>query len=852
MVAIPVSFAILQVLLPVIKSSRLTCSIDDPRCSSERGGTYQPQDSRFFGSLGDWQLGQPWLGYGGNGAYGLDTLNFYAPLEDLAVGMSNVVVAAFNSTSYFNGFFGLGVTAGNFGKEVAESPLVQMVRQFGWIPSYSYGYTAGAWYRNEYSSVVLGGYDASRFKENGVTFTIANQQYPKALVRGIEVTADKGDKRYHADSKWKSSTQVLSTWDQRFVALIDSTTPYLWLPESICDNFANALGFKYNDTFDLYILDNDQYNTLSDMENLAFTFSLSSYDNQDNFGHPLHENGVVNITLPSVSFISTLQFPFQNESIEYGAPAVPYFTLRKSHSNDSIILGRSFLQEAYLVTKYDSDVFSLYQTEFPSGSPNVQQIARPDDSIYPEGPPETKHNDISTGEKAGIAVGVILVIFSVISFLSWYCCCRGRKEKRAKSVYTTKAASKLPVRSTSTSNTTAPEMEEQEESISSIASHEPPRTIRRILTRISRNRMSRRGNGGKREKAGPVNADPVVSEIPDSEIYELPAPIPPVELNGIEEDEGYDLDDSAHRSESTQENSSYEVTRRRMERQLQGPVPEYTPPLDGRIIPSEKHAQGGPTSAPNLHGVEPSPISNHGSSMGDGTGSFPPTLPSPISPHDTGSNNWFEGVSPITTTTPTFPRLITRSSAEGMQPAGGKGTSIGRTNSDAQVSPISSANLSMPSSTMAIQRTPIDTSRVVFLGRLPDHYQPPGGRSLPRIVEPPHGVPSLGALTMGNLSQSSLGSNFTEEEQEHIAQMTQHSGSRGTEAAGSSPASDNVPTNSTFGPWDTGTDPSVLRPPPAAQQKPSGLRSQERIDPALELIHVPQMADKRYSWEEER
>lgn len=97
--------------------------------------------------MGIWQLGLDYLGYGGNGQYGLDTVNAYSTITDIGFGMSNVLMSAINTTDYYLGFFGLGITQGNFGHEVAQSPLTQAVHTFGWIPSYSYGYTAGASYR---------------------------------------------------------------------------------------------------------------------------------------------------------------------------------------------------------------------------------------------------------------------------------------------------------------------------------------------------------------------------------------------------------------------------------------------------------------------------------------------------------------------------------------------------------------------------------------------------------------------------------------------------------------------------------------------------------------------------------
>jgi hypothetical protein len=67
-------------------------------------------------------------------------------ITNSAFSMNQVITAAVNSTEYYLGFFGLGITQGSFGSKVAESPLTQAVKTFGWIPTYSYGYTAGAYY----------------------------------------------------------------------------------------------------------------------------------------------------------------------------------------------------------------------------------------------------------------------------------------------------------------------------------------------------------------------------------------------------------------------------------------------------------------------------------------------------------------------------------------------------------------------------------------------------------------------------------------------------------------------------------------------------------------------------------
>lgn len=102
--------------------------------------------------MGIWQLGLGYLGFGGNGEYGLDSINSFSPITRISFGMNNVLMAAINTTDYFDGLFGLGIIQGSFGNMVADSPLTQAVKTFGWIPSYTYGYTAGASYRTLFRS----------------------------------------------------------------------------------------------------------------------------------------------------------------------------------------------------------------------------------------------------------------------------------------------------------------------------------------------------------------------------------------------------------------------------------------------------------------------------------------------------------------------------------------------------------------------------------------------------------------------------------------------------------------------------------------------------------------------------
>jgi hypothetical protein len=100
--------------------------------------------------LGSYGLGLDHLGYDGVGQYGLDSIQSTSHIQkDASFSMDGVLMSAVNTTDYFLGQFGVGITQGDFGNGlVAESPLTMAVKDFGLIPSYSYGYTAGAYYRS--------------------------------------------------------------------------------------------------------------------------------------------------------------------------------------------------------------------------------------------------------------------------------------------------------------------------------------------------------------------------------------------------------------------------------------------------------------------------------------------------------------------------------------------------------------------------------------------------------------------------------------------------------------------------------------------------------------------------------
>lgn len=802
-----------------------------------RGGIYTPNDSKRWTSWGQYFLGLEYLGYGGNGAYGRDNINAWSPITNIAFGMSDVLIAAYNTTDYFNGLFGLGISQGRFKTNIGESALTQAVKEFGWIPSYSYGYTAGASYRNMPQSLTLGGYDSARFVDHDTLFTITQfDNSARVNVRGLSVYNDK------KPGGWTSSTNALSTYDDTFLALVDSTTPYLWLPEKICESFASALNLTYNATFKLYTLTNEQYQDYSKSDAYSFTFSLASIDNHDNFGDPLNTPGVVNITIPIKSFVASLQYPFAKEAIKYGQPAVPYFMLRKATNSSEFIIGRSFLQEAYIRTKYDSGVFGIHQASFPNDPDKDAKpirINRPSNSPYPPPPPNKDHHGLTTPQMIGIAVGVVAFCTLLVAGL---CCWRRRRKQKKRGDSTTKE-------------------DDAQDTSSTIAPDSPMTPVSRILSKIVRRRRSRRATTAT-EASGPMEA-------PASEIYELPAPLPPAELAAHNEDDDSILGDTEAGTDDSQNMSAYELARRKLARQLAGPVPAYAPPENG-VMPVEKdivietnaiQTTTIPHPQPTYHHHNVSPVRSHEAL---GTNSLPGTLPSPVSPRTDWNTN--DLPSPITASL--HPHSASSQSGSTGRRRGGSNTmngTVSESGSASRSNSNSSSNsngqqqnrenkVSFPLPQATFQRTPIEPSKVVCLGPLPENVSLFRQRMLtggtgtngqstgPTVpVNNSHHRPSTG----------SLGSNFTDEEDAMVEEMTRQSVMSVSRSQGSHrpPTFTNPLIRTTALPARTEEEENVS---PTSDRSGAGSSSSGGRIGGDDLIHVPQMAEKRYSWEEER
>ena len=128
-----------------------------------------------------------------------------------------------------------------------------------------------------------------------------------------------------------------------FQVFIDSTETQLWLPEEICSQFEDAFGLLWNSTVDRYLI-NDTHHEILQQQNANVTFHLSSGESGET---------TVNITVPYSGFDLELDSPFASAKQNY-------FPLRRAVNPTQYILGRTFLQEAYVSYDLSKELMLMF------------------------------------------------------------------------------------------------------------------------------------------------------------------------------------------------------------------------------------------------------------------------------------------------------------------------------------------------------------------------------------------------------------------------------------------------------------------------------------------------------------
>ena len=250
-------------------------------------------------------------------------------------------------------------------------------------------------------SLVLGGYDSTRFTPNNVNFTFASND-AAALTVGVQsiIASD-------------SLQGVQSFTTTGHLSVLDSSVEELWLPEDICDSMANAFGLIFDPESELYVL-NDTVHTKLQQMNPNITIAL---------GNTAYNNGKsTNIVLPYAAFDMQVSWPIYQSSFNY-------FPIRRAANNTQYTIGRTLLQEAYLIVDYERQNFSISQAVWPDPLPPPQiEIITSLDSTSATSTSTPAKQGLSTGAIAGVAVGgaAALILIAVGAFIFF----RRRRQRR--------------------------------------------------------------------------------------------------------------------------------------------------------------------------------------------------------------------------------------------------------------------------------------------------------------------------------------------------------------------------------------------------------------------------------------
>ncbi|KAG4432803.1 hypothetical protein IFR05_011714 [Cadophora sp. M221] len=374
-------------------------------CEEDRGGFFDSAKSSTWKQGDQYQLQlEEMLGYEGVGQYGFDTVGL-GFRTDTGPTLTNQIVSEIVSDDWWFGMLGMGFQPTNFtGYESPQASFADTLYTNGTISSMSWSYTAGAYYRlkSVFGSLIFGGYDASMFTPNPIRFSMASDNLRDLVVtiRSITSTTSAGN------------TTLMST---PIFAFIDSAVPDFYLPVSVCQQFEKAFGLTLDQASGRYLINNTTHENLKTL-NPNITFTLA---NQKEGGE------TTDIVLPYAAFDLNITTPLLTNSSSL------YFPLKQTSNENLYVLGRAFLQEAYVTAHYNSRTFNVSQTLFSdNASPTLVALPatlpssttstgsnNPNSTHTPSSSSKTK---LSGGAIAGIVLGSLVglaLLFLLIFFL---------------------------------------------------------------------------------------------------------------------------------------------------------------------------------------------------------------------------------------------------------------------------------------------------------------------------------------------------------------------------------------------------------------------------------------------------
>ncbi|PTB43910.1 uncharacterized protein TrAFT101_002475 [Trichoderma asperellum] len=356
--------------------------VDD--CADSRGKLFNTTASSTWKEIGLYNLGfENVLGFTDNGEFGYDTVG----LGYLGSGgpvVNHSIIAGIAGTEFYLGVLALNPRPTNFtSQNDPQQSFMQLLKNESAIPSLSYSYNAGAPYRlnKALGSLILGGYDTSAYQDTNQTYKFFSDQ-SRDLSIGIKSISTNAS----ADNTVLQSDLISM--------FIDSSVAEIYLPLDACKTFEKAFGLTYNTTLEMYLVSDSLHKKLTS-ENPVVTFEVTT---------PITGGSSFNITFPYASF-----------DLEANPPLVKtasrYFPLKRAANDTQYVLGRTFLQEAYLIVDYERGNFSVHPRVWDANAKsNIVTIYPLNFQVLEPNQSSSHSSSLGGGAIAGIVIGVCVFI----------------------------------------------------------------------------------------------------------------------------------------------------------------------------------------------------------------------------------------------------------------------------------------------------------------------------------------------------------------------------------------------------------------------------------------------------------
>ncbi|KAF2433043.1 hypothetical protein EJ08DRAFT_105204 [Tothia fuscella] len=314
--------------------------------------------------------------------------------ESPTTALNDLPIVLESTMSPFVGSIGL---SGANGTDTRPSFLTKVAQTTNIARSWSY--TAGCFNRSEPGSLILGGYDASRYVKNSVSpWFKMNDTSGQPLTLRL------------SDIQFVSVTTGVARWRPpggAHPAVLDSSTPFLWLSLEACRAFEDKLGLIWDETTQLYTMSEALY---SDSKFSQYAFIALG------LGDPY---------APAVDTWQSFSTITENLSLSISAPlvnsttSIRYFPLKRMTASEidrPWIIGRAFMQDLYITANYDQRVFRLAAARYDRNvTPRIVSLDSsappPDDAAAPTSPPSPPTENLLMITL--IAVAAVIVTFAI-------------------------------------------------------------------------------------------------------------------------------------------------------------------------------------------------------------------------------------------------------------------------------------------------------------------------------------------------------------------------------------------------------------------------------------------------------